>query len=225
MKNYLWDIYALSYDSLLSLYSYNELINNMNKKCNFKSNELVLDIGAGTCNLETFCTTKTKFVCLDNSNEMRKRALKKNLKNIKEYRLSNLNKFPYSIESGIYDKVISSNSIYTIKNIDEAFNEINRALRLNGKFILTNSIQSGLLPLLKQEFSNLNLKTLFSLILNLPRIIFILLINIYIDKKFSNTFYSEECIVSYLLNHGFKILEKEYVYADLNILIVAEKIK
>lgn len=223
-NNYLWKIYSIFYDSLLRFLPYNKLLNDILDEAKVGDDEKVLDLGSGTGNLEKLSLDrgeKASFCCVDNSSEMLSIS-KKKCENIilSKYDINNP-KLPFN--AGQFSKILSVNVIYNVEDIDTLFKEINRILIKNGYFVFSTSVKQGIRPVIVEHLKMMNFKYLFISILYIPVWLFVILINVFIDRKYKHYFYSENTLINSLESNGFKVISNHKCYGGLNRLIKAKK--
>jgi ubiquinone/menaquinone biosynthesis C-methylase UbiE len=218
----LWNIYSFCYDSLLKFKPYRSLLKELSCQANLQPGEVVLDIGCGTGNFEyLFGQEKTEIIGLDYCEQMLVRAKKKN--NGSKFIMYNLLDYYLPFDNASIDKIISCNAIYNVKDLDKFFADVNRILKIKGEFIFTTSTSAGLKKIIKSQFEDNNADSLFSFFFALPKLIVVLLINVYIDHKFKSYFYSNETISSALNDKGFQIQSVKESYGGANSIFHAIK--
>jgi ubiquinone/menaquinone biosynthesis C-methylase UbiE len=224
--NNLWKIYSVFYDSLLTFVPYKELVDKVARKLEVNEGETVLDIGSGTSNLEVAISKMVEsvnFICLDLSEEMTARAKKKYPK--ADYKRYDINKDLIPASDETLDKVASINVVYTATDINSLFKDINRVLKSGGMFVFTTSVRSGFSSVVLEHVKKMGIIGFLKSLLYLPALIFVILINVIIDKKYSLTFYKKSFIEKTLLENGFEVREEIECYGNLNCLFVAVKTK
>lgn len=211
----LWNIYSFCYDSLLNFKPYKKLLKELSCQANLQPGEVVVDIGCGTGNFEyLFGQEKTEIIGIDYCEQMLVRAKKKN--NGSKFIMYNLLDYYLPFDNSSIDKIISCNAIYNVKDLDKFFVDVNRILKKRGEFIFTTSTSAGLKKIIKSQFEDNNVDSLFSFFFALPKLVVVLIINVYIDHKFKCYFYSNEKISSTLNDKGFEIKSVKESYGGTN---------
>jgi ubiquinone/menaquinone biosynthesis C-methylase UbiE len=218
----IWRIYSHCYDGLLGLKPYRNLISEMQAESNLKKGDHVLDIGVGTGNFEDLNTVPSvEFTCLDFSEHMMARAQKKSPQN--QYEIYDVNKYMLPVGDNKYDRIISSNVIYNVKNLDPFFVDTIRVLKPGSRFIITTSVEEGLMPIVREHFRESSFGENLGLLIRIPEILLIAVINLVIDNSKDYIFYPEEEIVSSAKGAGYRIIKKKRTYGGVNTLLVLEK--
>lgn len=221
--DFVWTLYSSCYDKLNYFRPYQKLIQEMTDELGIQEGEQVIDFGCGTANLERFARDrKGSFVCLDYSSEMLKRAEEKcpECKFFREDLNSISTKKPY----GTFDKAVSINLIYNLNNLDDFFGYARKNLKKGGVFVFTTSTRDGLLGIIREQFEGIKLKDLLVFLYFLPPFVLVLLINIYLDKKFRGNFYSTEVLSEAANRNGFEVINRKSSYGDTNIIISARAV-
>ncbi|MDD3679192.1 MAG: hypothetical protein PHT36_03045, partial [Patescibacteria group bacterium] len=97
-------------------------------------------------------------------------------------------------------------------------------LKIGGIFVVSTSINDGFGTLIKDHFKNIGLKDFVVSIVLIPLFLFVLLINIYLDKKYRKNFYKEPLLINKLKKNGFRIIKNFECYGGINTLIIAEAV-
>lgn len=228
MKEILWNIYAHTYDTTtLNFSEYRRLLKDLEESIDLQDNDVVINLGCGTGNLEKQIENSQKnftWVGLDISKKMLALAKKKVQNNKIRFAFEDMDK-PLDIENEIADKVISIHSLYTVTDPDHSLEEIRRILKMNGKLIIVNPKKnvksSEMFAFEKKE------KGLGKLILFMIRVLPALIVNIFIIKMANDKrkyhFFEELEIKKLLEKHSFEIQEFKYVYANQSHWIIALK--
>jgi len=107
-----WNTYFKYYDVLLKLIPYQELFARIVASLNLKPDSKVLDLGAGTGNLQSFLPENINIVSLDNSKEALNKLTDKFPKS-KIVKQSIQKSLPF--EDNTFDRVVSNNVLYTLR--------------------------------------------------------------------------------------------------------------
>ena len=158
----LWDIYALTYDSgVNSFHIYDELLNKIVQKLDIKENDVIVDSGCGTGNLERKILKKNikfkKIFGFDISSSMLKRASGKVRSNKIEFLKHDANKkFPF--ESNSVDKVVMVHTLYAMKSPEATLQEAKRILKKDGALVVANPYdkKNGMEKMKKAVFQGLS---------------------------------------------------------------------
>lgn len=229
LKHILWDIYALTYDSGTGMLEiYDELLHHVIKKADIKAEDVIVDIGCGTGNLEKEILRKNirfgKITGLDISQSMLTRAAKKIASPNIEYLQFDANqRFPFRDKS--VDKVIMIHSLYTLQSPNKVLHEVRRILKDSGSLVIANPYDvDGKDKIKRAAFSGLSMRRkLFLFITKVP----VIIINSIIAKQASEQnfhFLSQSEMTKLLHECGFRIPEKmDKVYADTSLLFVTNK--
>lgn len=221
----LWKIYSYCYDRLLLLPSYDRLLDEIIEISQIKNREVVADLGCGTGNLEKRLHdggTNAHLHGLDYSGAMLEIAEKKCPEVVfKKYDL-NKNNLPFENKS--LDKIITNNVVYNITDLENFFKDASAKLKKEGEFIISTSVESGLYPVVKDSLRQLRIKDLIKFILNLPFLLFIFILNIYIDKSSKFIFHNRKELIEKLEKNNFIIIEEKKTYGGLNILLRARNL-
>lgn len=136
-----FDNFAKDYDSwyLTKLGSFVDMVekNLIEEMANFKKNENVLDLGAGTGNYSIWLAEKgLKVTALDQSTEMldiaKEKAKEKNLE--LNWQVSDAQSIPFASET--FDAVVSVTAIEFMENPKEVLKEALRVLKPNGRIVI-----------------------------------------------------------------------------------------
>lgn len=136
-QNKFWEDYFKYYDILLKVIPYQELMNEIVKSIDFMGGHRILDLGAGTGNLQYFLPNNIDIVSLDNS-EYALARLKQKFPSSVTIKHSILKALPF--EDNTFDRVVSNNVLYTlcINEWDPVVAEIARVTKPNGVIITSN---------------------------------------------------------------------------------------
>jgi len=142
-----WKKYFIAYDVLNKAIPYSELLNTLVDSLAPTKNDLILDAGAGTCNLSILLKRKgAHVIALDSSPEGLAICKKKSME---------IDTCLHDLEEALpfndnhFDKIVSNNAIYLLdkskrKNL---FKEFYRVLKPNGILVVSN-IHTGFRPML-----------------------------------------------------------------------------
>jgi len=241
-----WGGYAKCYDALNQLGPYQELQKMIVKQVLFDKQQTILDGACGTGNF-AFWANKirkiegAKMVALDFSMEMLARTKEKCGNLYKDIIRADLNqKLPF--EEAIFSQVVSTLTLYTVRDPKKLLLEFYRILKPGGFLILSSPLagyENGLIlkdhcrdkgpidpwldvhrsidyekKMIAKAISDNELATKLIAIANYNRRI----------KCDYNFYFPQEDELTYLLfDCGFNVLSSEKVYADQDLLIVAIK--
>lgn len=136
-QNNFWKQYFKYYDFLLKVIPYQELFKSIVNHVAWKPNLKILDLGAGTGNLQHFLPKNTGIVSLDNSDEALKR-LKIKFPDSKVVKHSIQDKLPF--DDNTFDRVVSNNVLYTLQKEEWDFvvSEIARISKPKSIIVISN---------------------------------------------------------------------------------------
>jgi ubiquinone/menaquinone biosynthesis C-methylase UbiE len=227
-----WSRYFKTYDMLLKIIPYRELLQSLANQMEETPHDKILDLGSGTGNSGYFIKDKAKITFFDQSKEALYIANSK-FNNIPLV-VGDITK-PFPFEDHAFDKIISNNVLYTCTEAEREFvlRECNRVLKPMGKIVISN---------LTTEFSPMkiyraHLKTYFAQFGILSGVIHVLKLLIPTIKMFwyNRKLSVKNCIGQYSFFHkgmqarlltsaGFSILgEPMIVYADCAELVTGIK--
>lgn len=215
-----WDLYAIAYDYLRLLRPYQFQVQRIRELAGISKGGLFLDLGCGTGYL---IGSQKNVVGIDLSLSMVKVAQRK--KRGLKYIVGDLNDdLPF--RSSSFDGVVSNNAIAYLKNPHHLFQEISRILKPNGKITFATLRKDfRAIKVLKDHFKGG--APWWQLVMYLFVIVFILVLNLPIERKLSKGIYhgfDDNEISEALHNCGFKIVNIEKSYGDQAVLVHALKI-
>ena len=228
-----WKKYFTTYDVLNLVIPYQELLDELIKNLDVKSDELILDAGSGTGNLTIKLERiEAKVIALDYSKEgLESHKAKDENANTIQHDLSR----PLPFTDSYFDKIVSNNTIYTIspEKRPAIFKEFYRVLKPGGKIVIAN-VHTGFKPfeIYKEGIKKMIHKqgvlyTIFTVLKMIVPTIKIFYFNSKIKKehKVGDYHFMKENEQQDLLRQaGFKnISENKLVYANQGILNSAEK--
>ncbi len=112
-----WRTYSRWYDSIASLIPYQEMMEDLEKELLIEPGLKILNVGAGTGNFEAFIASKypqTEFTAIDSSEDMLELA-KGKVREFKNVRIKVCNVEDFLEQCGDFDRIMSSNVLYTLK--------------------------------------------------------------------------------------------------------------
>ncbi|MDP2930358.1 MAG: methyltransferase domain-containing protein, partial [bacterium] len=124
-----------------------------------------------------------------------------------------------------FDRIVSVNTFYTIKNQAGCLKEFYRIIKTEGRLVISNpNDKYKLRAIFMAQLEELGwLKFIIKFLLNLPALSIVLFVNIFFIKKSRFNFLKEEELAKMLAETGFKILKSQLTYAGQNLLITALK--
>jgi len=136
-QNNFWNRYFKYYDVLLKVIPYQELFTRIAASLNLKPTHKVLDLGAGTGNLQLFLPKNTEVISLDNSSEALER-LQTKFPDARVVKHSIQEKLPFP--DNTFDRVVSNNVLYTLhaKEWDFILSEIKRVSKPESIIVISN---------------------------------------------------------------------------------------
>jgi 1-acyl-sn-glycerol-3-phosphate acyltransferase/ubiquinone/menaquinone biosynthesis C-methylase UbiE len=137
-----WNNYFKDYDVLNELHAYQSLLDDVVRSTGIKAHDVVLDLGAGTGNLQTLLKKEdvSRMVCFDLSKEGLAHCQRKTP--WVETVLGDLSDtLPFS--DGSFSAVVSSNALYTLSRAkrSKVFDEIYRVLKPGGRVVIANILE------------------------------------------------------------------------------------
>lgn len=242
---WIWSFYAPSYDSLLKLKPYQELLKEIVARIDLKSGQKILDLGCGTGNLFYFLRSEAGFLPnvrmlgLDINRSMLKRAKTKFKKEEPlDFIRGNIEILPF--KSNKFDAVIINNVLYVLADKAGLLKEINRLLKINGKIIISLPKPDGSPELVlkahkypqepAEKWLNQNffvwlwnvVRTFGPDIISVLKYIYIVGVCNKILKKQAQCV-DLEVLSSLLKETGFDVLHQDLIYGRQNIFIVGRK--
>ncbi len=132
-----WNDYFNYYDVLLRVIPYQELFKRIVSHLQVSKNIKLLDLGAGTGNLQAFLPKNIDVISLDNSAEALDR-LKTKFPNAQVYKHSITEKLPF--KDNEFDRIISNNVLYTLPSDqwDFVISEIKRVSKPQSLIVISN---------------------------------------------------------------------------------------
>lgn len=232
MRNLLWNIYAVFYDKgVNTLPIYDDMLNSVVEKIALGKSDVLLDLGAGTGNLEAKLVANgyhcKEMILLDGSEFMLDRAVNKDFSQKQKVNIidQDLNTLPFPLDDGSVDKVVMVNSLYVVDSPEQVLNEVYRVLKKDGKLIIANPYdKEGFKKMKRAVYEGLSV---WRAILLTVKLFPVILINKMIATKAKDGQYSflEVKDMNTLLSKtGFDSIENpQYVYADTTLLFVTQK--
>jgi ubiquinone/menaquinone biosynthesis C-methylase UbiE len=138
-----WDAYSRCYDAVYQLIPYRGLLWDTFQALDLAPGMRVLDAGCGTANLELFISEKPhppiQVNALDFSPHMLARASRKceHLDWVDFARADLGARLPF--EDSTFDRIVSVNVLYTLKDWDFTLSELLRVLKPEGRMVLASS--------------------------------------------------------------------------------------
>lgn len=228
MKNsFFWNVYARLYDTLKYLTPYRDLHDQVLDALNLNGDEKILDAGCGTGNFEKLLIEKgidsIQIEALDFSQAMLKRARQKNGNHNFDFQQFDLNnKLPFP--DSHFDKIVSVNAVYALKDPGATIQEFTRVLKPKGKIIIASPQKNaGILPILFEHMKNGDKK---AILLSFPALLFVGLLNLVIMKNGQDGkyhFFTKEELADLFYQNNFTINKIIPAYANQAWLIAGEK--
>ncbi len=132
-----WNKYFLYYDILLKVIPYQELFSKIVIALNLKKGLKLLDVGAGTGNLQHFINENLDTISLDYSDEALNR-LKSKYPNADVIKHNIFEKFPYP--ENHFDRIVANNVLYTLRKEEwkTVLLELNRISKPGSIIVISN---------------------------------------------------------------------------------------
>ena len=132
-----WEQYFKYYDILLKVIPYQELLEKITVSLNVSANLKILDLGAGTGNLQYYLPGELEITSLDYSCVALKRLNEKFPKS-KVFKHSIYERLPF--KENTFDRIVSNNVLYTLQKKEWRFviSEIRRVTKPNGIIVISN---------------------------------------------------------------------------------------
>jgi len=227
-----WKKYFLVYDMLKELEPYRELLDSIIYHAEIKKDDFVLDLGAGTCNLEERLKIRPfKLEAIDSSEAGL--AICSNKTPWVNTKLGDITK-PLPYKNNSFDVIVSSNTLYTIPRTirPKVIRELNRIIKPGGIIVsvnLTEEFKPFLIYLsaIKSEIMAEGITmTIIHIIRVIPATLKMFYYNAIISRENREGFYDffrpgeqgEE-----FLDAGFNVLKEKRIYAHQGELIVVQK--
>ncbi|EKD71806.1 MAG: methyltransferase type 11 [uncultured bacterium] len=228
MKNsLLWDIYAKLYDTLNLLEPYQKLHQEVLQSLELKGGERILDAGCGTGNFEKLLQNKglnnVKVEALDFSQAMLKRAKRKNGNHSFNFQHFDINdRLPFP--DNHFDRVVSVNAVYALKEPFSTLQEFYRVLRPGGKILITNpKYCAKILPIF---FEHAKKAKMSEILFMLPSLTLIGIFNLFIKLRGAKNvynFFDQQELWDILQGTGYLGISINLVYANQTLLAVGKK--
>ena len=235
-----WNFYSYFYDLGLKIwFPYKQLIRDVLGKLQIKDQDCILDAGCGTGYLISEILRQNnrdlKIEGIDSSTQMLKYAKKKCTKfpNV-SFQLTDLNK-RLNYQDNYFNKVVSCNVVYTLRDLDFVFKEFYRILKSDGILVIANpkpdaqgkALLQGQIAALK-ELSPFYRRFLYTslFVLLSPISLVIMIMNKIIEKKAKKGhlhFFNKQELEEKLKKIGFRNIQLSSTYANQDYLIVASK--
>lgn len=223
----LWNLYARAYDVINENIPYLKMLDAVVEKAQIRGGVKVLDAGCGTGNvLKKMSATSfnSRFVGVDSSEEMLKRAKRKFLSNpsvaLQHADLNEGLQFP----DKSFDRIVSVNTLYALRKPKEIVAEFYRVLKPQGRLVFANPNDASTFSgIMKGQFRELGLmKFILKFILNLPALLVIIVVNVFFLRNNKN-YWSREETERILKDNGFRDINIRLTYADQALLVSANK--
>ncbi len=135
--NSFWTSYFKYYDVLLKVLPYKKLMKALAAGLEVADNDLVLDAGSGTGNINYYVNRNCKMFAVDSSREALDRLSNK-FPEVEVVKTSLTKALPF--ESNSFDKLVSNNVLYTIalEKWPVIISEFRRVLKPGGKLVIAN---------------------------------------------------------------------------------------
>ncbi|KKU79859.1 MAG: Methyltransferase type 11 [Parcubacteria group bacterium GW2011_GWA2_47_7] len=237
----IWAIYAIIYDALCHLLSYQELLQRARVALQEENDTTshVLDAGCGTGNFtkEYLDRCKNKNVsveCIDASPSMLRRAINKlrAYTNVHCARVDLNQPLPYP--DAQFDNIVCLNALYATEDPIKVLGEFSRVLKFGGKLVLANPTKEARVRDVFVEHIKMNLKKgwagvpiMMKGILYSPIFLLIFLINFLWIKRLGAKrlyhFLDNKELSELLKQAHFRVLRTEHAYGGTDVFIVASK--
>ncbi len=241
----IWSKYAEYYDALNVLKPYQDLQKTIIKNLNLKEEDVILDAGCGTGNLEWWTLevlgsfNGARFIAIDFCLEMLTKAKKRLQGRDVCFVRADLNKrLPF--KDGFFSKIVCVNTLYALDYPLNTIREFYRVLKPRGKLIIVNpkpGYENGLIlkehcgdtgpdePWLGAHKSFIKDKLIVRAVFKdkaiIDKFLYIAKINSEIALNFH--FYELKELYNMLQKNVFKITKSFLVYAQQDFLIVVQK--
>ena len=226
-SSFFWDIYSKLYDTLNLLKPYRDLHEQVLTALNLQKNETILDAGCGTGIFEKLMIEKgidsVRVEALDFSSAMLKRAKQKSNNhsfNFQQFDLNNKLPFP----DNYFDKIISINAIYALKDPKFAIKEFYRVLKPQGMIVITTpKYGAKILPIF---FKHLCKAKISRTLLALPALILVGIFNVFIRERGAKKIYhflDQQKLLNIFNEVEYLNISTSSVYADQTWLVIGRK--
>lgn len=226
LNQWLWPIYARTYDMLLYSPLYRSLIDEVIRSLELDSATALLNAGCGTGNLEKKIVSRNfkslkRIHAIDSSPDMLEVA-KEKVENV-HFELANLNR-ALSFPDGSFDRVAMVNVVYALSNPDYTLGEISRILQSGGRLVVVNSIHgSSLVKLVKANLKQVSPGKKLSFCLRMFLLFSINIVIAIAGRSGYYHFWAKEKWESILPRKNFFIRTIYRTYGNQVYLVVAEK--
>lgn len=222
-----WNIYAKVYDVINKNIPYLKMLSDTELDLDIQERNKILDAGCGTGNFSDRIRKShpnIEIVAIDSSAAMLIQASKKLSGSGIEIKRINLEE-KLDLADKYFDRIVTINALYTIKNQADCLREFHRILKDGGRLVISNPDDKYRLgAIFIAQLKELGwLKFITKFLLNLPALSIVILVNIFFIKKSRLNFLTEKKLVKMLMETGFQILKSRRTYTNQNLLITATK--
>jgi|ERR1700683_5346485 len=217
----LWGVYSHVYDGLLAFWPYQNLLQLVLGEADIHDGDRILDLGCGTGNfLNDAYKSKPEITAtgVDLSPAMLKAARRKLAQRVNDNVLDLVNEdimtFLEAQPDKKFDRIISINVLYTIRDQESLWRELLRTLKPGGKITVTTSIRTGSLPIIKEHLGH---KPFISLLR--PKLVVVFFIDALINLMGNTgkfTFADEQQLRGAVNAAGGKWGESQFCYGGSN---------
>jgi ubiquinone/menaquinone biosynthesis C-methylase UbiE len=221
-----WGLYAIVYDTLLSLAPYNAMLAEVVAKVGLPRGSAVLDAGCGSGNLTRLLVEAGYQVeAIDSSKGMLERASSKCCG--ASCRLADLNgSLPFADQT--FDAVTCSNVLYSLPDPERALVELERVLKPGGRLILTTPMPHfSMGKILSRHWEEKGSWGRARLLSRIPSLFLLAGFNVLIlspEQKKKFHFFTPEQLELLLVKAGYHDVEIRSTYAEQGLLAWASRL-
>lgn len=226
-----WKTYSKWYDSIASLIPYQEMMEDLEKELLIEPGLKILNVGAGTGNFEAFVVSKypqTEFTAIDSSEDMLELA-KGKVREFTNVRIKLCNVEDFLEQCGEFDRIMSSNVLYTLKEPVRIVEKMKHKLKHGGIMAHTtphnrwNPLNHFKYHCCKSKGFKAHIKT----VAYVPALVMVGLMNIPImnDGNKRQKFWTPDDLKQIFSSTGMTVKKLYNTYGDQDCIIVCRKEK